>query len=511
MADYRKRKKTTNTDDELFKPIFTSKKRDRMKKKYKEVILNLECCICCEEKPAMVNVDYEYLMLCDVTEDQVPDNRTFYGPCGAHPYCKECLKKIVTNYDNHPINRNYPLVRCMNPGDDCKNTISDLPYYFQHNSLKKILSEEEFEEYMYRADKYRFPGYEVVKCPGTIYIARMRRTYICNNDIMVPLDDIETRMPGKLIISCNQTISCFYRFCYHCKTRVPSYVDVCKKCVSLTENTNPDIENRYFCRVGKVKGDRKPVFYLNKELTKEIVMNHLKEIVEMDRIYVKCFECSVYLYKTEQCNGLDHCGYQMCNVCGRCSTNGKELQDHWSNVGNSGCPRFDYASYWNEMVRCEFRCSENRCYNHEKGDCKKKTHQKGIRKMRTEIKKSMIYHAIKSLLPELREQVVGEMKQMNDKKINYYLPSDDILYVLNNVKSLEVYTTYSEKLVLELDSVKRFLSGESPISSNSPELPEFEQREDNIMRSLMQYIDNSTQENEEEYEVFEDGFDEFDE
>jgi hypothetical protein len=163
----------------------------------------------------------------------------------------------------------------------------------------------------------------------------------------------------------------------------------------------------------KTAGDGKPNLYRNEELTEEIVVAQIKDIVAADRLEIRCTECLTFMFKTEMCNTLEHCGIERCYSCGRSGTTNKNLGDHWDSYGHKGCPRFDHSIFWNVMANCKFQCTENDCYGSDVGDCKVKDHQQGIQNMIDARKKAHIYHAIKSLLPPLR-QIVMDKLWLND-------------------------------------------------------------------------------------------------
>jgi hypothetical protein len=127
------------------------------------------------------------------------------------------------------------------------------------------------------------------------------------------------------------------------------------------------------------------------------------------------------MLKSEQCNTLEHCGVERCYSCGRSGTRTNKLGDHWDSSGIKGCPRFDHSFYWNVMAGCKFQCIEGDCYNEELGDCDLESHKPGIEAMVMARKRAHIYHAIKSLLPSLRQTVLDKLWEIHDMRP--YLPA----------------------------------------------------------------------------------------
>lgn len=347
------------------------------------------------------------------------DDVLFAGPCKSHVYCVGCLKNIALSFDNHPIGPENSHIPCNPPFDDQCFTLTGMMNFFMHNDIKKILNEEQFAQYSNHVDRYQFPGFEVVKCPRPVY--RNGELVICSAGILVSLDDITSNPQGHVVIFCDQNDQCARKSCYHCQNLVGRYSRKCEFCLTMDESNNPKAYNRYFYVVDKTKKDGKEVCYKNEDLTLDIVIPQLLEIVQADQAYVKCLECLVPIYKTEQCNTLTHCQIERCNCCGRSGTRSqKSLGDHWDTTGLKGCPRFDYSKYWNEIARCDFKCQENVCYNNDIGDCNRPDHQDGINNMHQERKKAQVYHAIRSLLPDLKQKVLSEMWLMPELKT--YIP-----------------------------------------------------------------------------------------
>jgi len=188
----------------------------------------------------------------------------------------------------------------------------------------------------------------------------------------------------------------------------------------------------------------------NNEITEEIAYSTIKEIIASDRLEVKCTECMTTLFKSEQCNTLEHCGIERCFSCGRSGTRNQKLGDHWDSSGVKGCPRFDHSVFWNVVDDCKFDCIEGTCYNEEIGDCHNPKHTAGIRNMINARKKAHIYHAIKSLLPSIRIIVANKLiREGFGEWISKHYSSDYRTFLCNPVeKTLEkaqrIFNTFED-------------------------------------------------------------------
>lgn len=122
-----------------------------------------------------------------------------------------------------------------------------------------------------------------------------------------------------------------------------------------------------------------PVFYRSKEnrqsimdfalrageVTSDIAINQIVDVLtyncteNLQEVYVTCPVCLKVLNKSEHCNLLNHCGVNICNICGSFDKAAKHdsnspLQPifsvnsatHWNETGCDGCPRWDSAQYW---------------------------------------------------------------------------------------------------------------------------------------------------------------------
>ena len=411
----------------------------------------IECCVCMRSNldNLSILVDNES----DIQENGIPMIATlgdcdegidisgtiFLSCCKIHGICYNCLKTIALSFDNHLIGASHSFIPCPSPfnnGEDGCVSISGMSNYFTHSDIRKLLDDEEFAMYMNHAQRYQFPGYELVPCPRPLLDNNI--IIKCGALILVPIDAIQHSIPGHLILQCNQSEECFRRSCYHCQSLIrqrgygiPDDIggvvndpDVtCEHCITKTENVNPQALNRYFYNPNKMLKDGRPIMFRNEELTKELVLSQLMEVAEADKLYTRCFECLTTIYKTEQCNTITHCGIERCYVCGRSGSNESHLGDHWDVSGMKGCPRFDHSVFWNQWGNCNFKCRESYCYGDQVGQCRYITHQEGIENMVELRKRSHIFHAIKSLLPEQQQSIIDEIVNIeNYECLKKYLP-----------------------------------------------------------------------------------------
>jgi hypothetical protein len=185
---------------------------------------------------------------------------------------------------------------------------------------------------------------------------------------------------------------------------------------------------------------------LNKEITIEIAVEQIMNIIENIDTFFICVICKVSLYKTERCNGLSHHNVERCYACGRIGYKTKGLGEHWNPSGYSGCFRFNSDSYIKTTIP-HYLCNDSICSNHDKGDCTIPEHKLGIDDLEHLRKRSYVYHSIKSLLPEIRFSVYDELyKRLNDQpELLRYMPYKQTLVLLTKHKSR--YKDFSESIV----------------------------------------------------------------
>jgi hypothetical protein len=432
------------------------------------------------EDKILTLVDVEKFFFID---DFIPNNLLIKSCCNVHYICIECLRRCVNNYENHPINESESHIYCPYPFEDCLTSIG-FKNIFEHHLIQKICtSESEWLDYSYHANKHAFPGFTIIKCPMVK----------CNTDILIKTEKIKNTSIGELIIRCSQNPKCSKRFCYYCKQYISYYSNICYDCKTSYENENPNVYNYYINKIIKdspletentTRGtfddrqqgtfddrqrgtfdDRQQgiessiesvkiilhykessYLYLNKEITENIVISQIKEILEDVNLYMICCICRRSLYKTEKCNGLSHHNLERCYSCGRIGFTVKGLIEHWNSNGVNGCFRFDTDSYVKKQIP-EYRCSDTICFNHDKGDCKKPEHQNGIYKLEQLRVKSYIYHIIKSLLPEMSLKVYDILHEMykNNETIYELLPYKQTFLLLHKYKFR--YKDFSEEVL----------------------------------------------------------------
>ena len=407
---------------------------------------HLECEICADDsKQIIFNTKHRPAKISEINlvlfqNNIVPDETIFLGPCGNHAICKECLVRTIMNTESPPINSQFSMIPCLSLTlGECKTKIGTT-IFFDSNHIKKILLPKQFSYYYSLEQRFRFPGFEVIKCPMGI----MNHTEICNAENIIPIKDIQTIPRGQMIITCTQNKNCRKQYCYYCFRIVEPLLKKCIFCSEFSENMNPLSFNHYYYKCNNENGEM--LFYRNEELTLEIVISQIREIAIAPRTFVKCFICLIPILKSEQCNGLSHCGTEICYACGKSAKCGSTLQEHWSASGKNGCPRWDHDPYWNKIANCNFKCIEGECYGeYSDGICFDVTHQQGIKNLDTERKKAMIYHKIISIPSEIRSQVVKTC--LNISEISMFIPSESILkFVKENNVSI-VHTVYSEIII----------------------------------------------------------------
>lgn len=420
--------------------------RQHMRINYLDIdIAKVECCICMADYTKKQVVS---LRINDMHD--VQDNMLFAAPCAKHFICKECFVRVCTDFENHPINERHALVRCMNPFEECV-TEAGTCTYFDHAQVRKVLNDEKYRMYREHAEMYAFPGFVSIRCPNSYLDMSTWTVYKrCDAINIIPVEKVRASAPGKLIVVCSQNPHCNYRFCYTCKQRISLLSAVCRSCSNKDESTNPFAFNRYIVKpVGgegdgyrRVSREEEDYLYRNKDVDADVAREYIRSIIDSKekRLQMQCPLCLLFFYKSEQCAALSHCGLERCYSCGRIQfSSDTGLGDHWSEIGLGGCPRFDTAPLWKDSG-CNFMCRERSldsdtvCYGHDRGDCDIPEHQAGIDDMNNVRKRAFVYHFVKSLLPEVREEILdtvpecGEFKQAfsyleNNPQFKYhYLP-----------------------------------------------------------------------------------------
>lgn len=406
-----------------------------------------------------------YLSLNDIEKDIfddniIPDDLLIKSCCNKHYICIGCIRKIINNYENHPINENNSHMSCPYPFENCVTNIG-FNNIFDHNLIYKICkTQEEWDNYLEHSNRYLFPGYTIIKCPLYIYRSNTK----CNTDILVENEILKNANKGDLIIECTQNNFCLKKFCYYCHEIIYNYYSICYNCKTIYENENPNVYNYYFNKNYQinesnisindtisedtiytvvttdssiienektVKYDESSYLFKNNEITSEEAVKQLLRLLENINNYMICPICKNSLYKTEKCNALSHHNLERCYACGRIGFQIKGLGDHWNVSGISGCYRFDHDTFIRNYVS-EYVCTEY-CSNHEKGDCTISEHSDGIKLLERTRIRSYLLHAINSLLPTLRlavyDQLYNFLKHDNQEALQF-LPFKQTLILL---------------------------------------------------------------------------------
>ncbi len=419
----------------------------------------------------------DYLSLNDIEKNTfsnniIPDDLLVRSCCNKHYICIGCIRKIINNYENHPINENNSHMACPYPFEDCLTKIG-FKNFFDHNLIYKICNtEDEWNNYLEHSNRYAFPGYTIIKCPLNNYRINSK----CNTDILVENEILKTSNKGDLIIECSQNNLCLKKFCYYCHEIIYNYYPICYTCKTNYENENPNVYNYYFNKnyhihnnkdisdeisenseyteytsstiEDKMIYDESSYLFKNNEITREIAFKQMLMLLENINSFMICPICKNSLYKTEKCNALSHHNLERCYACGRIGFQIKGLGDHWNVAGISGCYRFDHDTFIKNYVS-EYVCNEY-CSNHEKGDCTIYEHCSGIKLLEKIRIKSCVFHSINSLLPELRFVVYDDLYDflnLNNPQLLELLPFKQTLVLLSVYK--ERSRDYYEQIIYE--------------------------------------------------------------
>ena len=434
---------------------------------------DIYCCVCfsnnvliSKKSPTEINQPNEYLSLSDIepyffTNNIIPDDLLIKSCCNIHYICIKCLRLIVNNYENHPINENNSHLSCPYPFKDCVTEIG-FKNIFDHNLIRKILkTEKEWNNYISHAERFSFPGYTIIKCP--MYT---RYGLLCNTNILIENEFIKNKQIGDVIIHCDQNEKCLRKFCFNCKQNIKYYDNECFDCKTIYENENPNIFNYYLNKNASYSNqiinyndesdleseldyDESSYLFLNKEITEEIAIDQIISLLIDENSYIICPICKNSLYKTERCNGLSHHNLERCYSCGRIGFISKGLIEHWNNRGIEGCFRFDHDAFVKKYIPT-YQCTESLCSNHDKGDCQISEHQDGIKHIYFIRKSAYIYHILKSLLPNIRITVYDKLYKkllISYPELLDYLPYKQTLILLDKYKKR--YKDYTEDIFYE--------------------------------------------------------------
>jgi hypothetical protein len=420
------------------------------------ILKEISCCVCFTE---ISTCESNVQTLTDISKENITFDTIIKSACGIHYICIRCLHTIVTDYINHPINEHNSHVYCPYPFEDCL-TPAGTKNSFEHQSIIKILDEFEEQNFITHSERFAFPGFTVITCPCTYYTPHSLSTP-CKFPVLIENEYITSSDIGDLIIQCHQNEKCCKTFCYHCRQETNNYDRDCRTCKLTSENANPNLLNRYIIKDTSIDNiiyndeefdqtkyfDEDNYLYYNKEITIELALEYITNLIEHN-VYCICPICKIHLHKTEKCNGMRHHNVERCYACGRTGTRTGGLHNgHWNTDGITGCFRFDYDRFVHKYIP-EYKCNQN-CQNHENGDCTLDEHQSGIQKLNKIRQKAIIYHCIKSLLPNIRYDLIDMIhdKYLNTPTAYELLPYKQTFIFLEDYQ--EIMLDYSEESLYE--------------------------------------------------------------
>jgi len=362
-----------------------------------------ECCLCYEtEKPMLTDEAGNWLSITEFA-GEIPDGVMLLGPCRRHVVCKSCVVQVLSSTDPPFITAQRNRVPCLKAGAPCVNR-AGAPCYFSDAEVAKLLPEALLQRYNADVERFSLPGYELLRCPG------------CASLVPLPANAPEVNMFGDYIVTCNQNAQCRQRFCYHCgQLCADPRARRCTVCSGHANSNHPKALNHYFYKPERRPTDTACPLWRNEELSVELCLAQLKEMIDIDKSEfsehgraantvhaMRCFACMQGFIKSQDCNGMSHCGIERCYVCGfSMAARGQTLPfEHWAN-----CPRFDNSPYWNQVAKCKYRCTAGVCYGHNKGECQVASHKPGLRKMHLERRKIQLCRAFTSLPPALQQEI----------------------------------------------------------------------------------------------------------
>jgi hypothetical protein len=425
------------------------------------------CCVCFSEK------DYIYKILTDdilslndientyFENEKIPDDLIVKSVCGIHYICISCIRILINNYENHPINETSSHFSCPYPFKECVTSIG-FKNIFDHHLIKKICNDQEWSNYLSHSNNFAFPGFSIIKCPIRYYSRNSSLDTLCDTEILLENESIQNSHIGDLIIDCTQNPECLRRFCFNCKQMISYYKNDCYDCKTKYENENPLVLNYYYNKsialsdvvsnsenvnVSTINYEESSYLYVNNEITETIAIKQIEDVIENINLYFICTICKISLYKTERCNGLSHHNIERCYACGRIGFKSKGLGDHWSTSGVGGCFRFDTDNFVKTYVPT-YVCSDFICSGHDKGDCTIQEHQTGINNLEYIRKCSYVFHMLKSLLPEIRFRVYDSLyDRFKDSPEHLkFLPYKQTLVLLSEYLGRSHIKDYSETI-----------------------------------------------------------------
>ncbi len=365
-----------------------------------------ECCLCYDREQPIVSDKFGIWICITDYQGDIPDDHMFLGPCRKHITCKACMVALLSNNDPPFISPNHIRVPCLSAGEICMNELGQQSY-FSDSEIRKLLTPDLYSNYLNEVERYSVPGYELIACPH------------CLSKVPVELNDPALANYGRAVIRCTQNSQCRWYFCYHCRGTNVSFRNTnaifCRTCTSYDNERHPKSLNHYFYKPNRNINDRaSPILWRNEELTLELVINQLKEIVEVrqndwmehgtaaNSVHaLRCFKCLQGFIKTQDCNSMTHCNIQHCYVCNFSMNEAGQMipWQHWNT-----CPRFDVSEQW-KRYDCQVLCTPGICSGQKQGECKKPSHRAALRKLHTKRRWIQITSAYKSLLPEMQVAV----------------------------------------------------------------------------------------------------------
>lgn len=428
--------------------------------------INIMCCVCFTDK-SIVTVDGKAASLSELektyfVDQEIPDDILFKC-CTKHFLCVQCVRHIISNYENHPINSENSHFSCPYPFEDCVTEIG-FKCILDHNLIQKVCkTDDEWNKYIAHASNFEFPGYTIIKCPLSFFSTTESTNIKCNTNILLENEKIRDSLIGEFIIRCDQNPRCLRSFCYYCKKGISYINNICFECKLNSESEIPNGFNYFFNKNNvqltssiiqsvtdvSYSYEEKDYLYTNSEITVEIALNQLIALLKDVNTFMICPICKISLYKTERCNGLSHHGVERCYACGRIGYKTRGLCEHWSNTGKNGCFRFDHEQFVHKYVPT-YLCNEHLCSSHEKGDCNISEHENGRNELDRIRLRAYVYHALCSLPSNIRYRVY-------DALYNYIIEHDDTLVTLipykQSLKIVEKHKSrvkdYIEEIVYE--------------------------------------------------------------
>uniref|UniRef100_A0A6C0H7X7 Uncharacterized protein n=1 Tax=viral metagenome TaxID=1070528 RepID=A0A6C0H7X7_9ZZZZ len=429
---------------------------------------DLSCCVCYQEYniyqalsvPETQNYSTTYTSLSDLDsswwpDGMIPEELLFVSTCGRHFLCVRCVRKLIHNYENHPINEHNTHFYCPYPFQDCLTPAGN-KNIFDHNLIKKMCrTETEWTNYISYANQYAFPGMTPFRCP---FLARDDN--LCDTIILIDNEELRNTPIGELILECTQSPLCNKRFCYYCRKTINYFHNVCYDCKLSHENEIPNAYNYYFNKSRLLTDtisnateestscttlhfEESDYLFKNGEISSQIAQEQIIALLHNVNSFIICPVCKISLYKTEKCNGLSHHGIERCYACGRIGFRSRGLAEHWNNYGIEGCFRFDHEAFVKRYVH-NFQCNDTICSNHECGDCQIPEHQQGIYDIQHTRHKAYVYHSLKSLSKNIKYDVYE------------YLHNYCSQYDSENNTNLIDLLPYKQTLVITDANKKRF-------------------------------------------------------